>query len=283
VRSSIGKRFAPASIRRSSTATLFEAVQRKLADQRNDHHATRQKSEALLIGRIFDDRGNRMTPSHARKAGVRYRYYVSAALTQGQPELAGSVSRVPAVEIEQLVCDAVLKHLAEPSYGPAGDLVREHVARVEVGNGQIAITLHIAAGRESAEPENGTTPTVLSVPWRKNTNSPRREIIIPSGAEPSGVRPIRADTRAKLVAAIARGRSWLAQIQAGTLASVDEIAAREQCSKRHVTMTISLAFLAPDLVKAAVGGQLPHGIGVARLFDPPAEWERQRKVLGLLA
>src|SRR5712671_3108073 len=94
---------------------LFDAVQRNLADQRNDHHSMRQKSEALLIGRIFDDRGNRMTPSHARKAGVRYRYYVSAALTQGQPELAGSVSRLPAVEIEQLVCNAVVKLLAAAS------------------------------------------------------------------------------------------------------------------------------------------------------------------------
>jgi hypothetical protein len=37
-------------------------------------------------------------------------------------------------------------------------------------------------------------------------------------------------------------------------------------------MTISLAFLAPDLVKAAIEGRLPRGIGVARLCDSPAEW-----------
>jgi site-specific DNA recombinase len=37
-------------------------------------------------------------------------------------------------------------------------------------------------------------------------------------------------------------------------------------------MTISLAFLAPSLVKAAVEGRLPHGIGVARLFDAPVAW-----------
>src|SRR5438445_13541134 len=47
-------------------------------------------------------------------------------------------------------------------------------------------------------------------------------------------------------------------------------------------MTISLAFLAPDLVKAAVEGRLPHGIGVARLRDAPAEWSRQYAMLGLL-
>ena len=46
-------------------------------------------------------------------------------------------------------------------------------------------------------------------------------------------------------------------------------------------MTISLAFLAPDLVKAAIDGRLPHGMGVARLCDLPAEWSRQHQMLGL--
>jgi site-specific DNA recombinase len=46
-------------------------------------------------------------------------------------------------------------------------------------------------------------------------------------------------------------------------------------------MTISLAFLAPSLVKAAVEGRVPHGIGVARLFDAPVAWSRQHQTLGL--
>ena len=46
-------------------------------------------------------------------------------------------------------------------------------------------------------------------------------------------------------------------------------------------MTISLAFLAPNLVKAAIEGRLPHGMGVTRLIDLPAEWSRQHHVLGL--
>ena len=62
---------------------LFEAVQAKLSEQVNNHKAARMKSEALLVGRIFDDRGNRMSPSHARKRGIKYRYYLSSALLQG--------------------------------------------------------------------------------------------------------------------------------------------------------------------------------------------------------
>jgi hypothetical protein len=46
-------------------------------------------------------------------------------------------------------------------------------------------------------------------------------------------------------------------------------------------MTISLAYIAPDLVKAAIDGRLPHGMGVARLTDLPAEWSRQYQMLGL--
>ena len=37
----------------------------------------------LMIGRLFDDGGNRMGPSHARKGHVKYRYYLPAALLQG--------------------------------------------------------------------------------------------------------------------------------------------------------------------------------------------------------
>ena len=85
------------------------------------------------------------------------------------------------------------------------------------------------------------------------------------------------------MAAIARGRKWLEEITTDPDATSESIARRERCSPRKINKTISLAFLAPDLVKAAIEGRLPHGMGVARLFDLPAEWSRQRKVLGLAA
>jgi site-specific DNA recombinase len=73
----------------------------------------RATSESLLTGRIFDDRGNRMTPSHARKNGKRYRYYLSSSLIQGQAERAGSVRRVSAPEVETIVIEAVRKRLKD--------------------------------------------------------------------------------------------------------------------------------------------------------------------------
>ena len=52
---------------------LFDAVQAKLNEQRNNHTVARSESESVLIGRIYDDRGNRMTPSHVRNRGIKYR------------------------------------------------------------------------------------------------------------------------------------------------------------------------------------------------------------------
>jgi len=97
---------------------------------------------------------------------------------------------------------------------------------------------------------------------------------------PQDVRPIRSETRATLVTSIARGRRWLKELVSDPTASAERIAKREGCSGRTVNMTISLAFLAPDLVQAAIEGRLPRGMGVARLCDMPAEWSRQYDLLG---
>ena len=72
----------------------------------------------------------------------------------------------------------------------------------------------------------------------------------------------------KLVASIARGRRWLDELIADPTANTESIAGREGCSVRKVNMTISLAFLAPDLVKAAIDGRFPHGMGVAPPLRP---------------
>jgi hypothetical protein len=105
--------------------------------------------------------------------------------------------------------------------------------------------------------------------------------LLPEGTPPQQARRIRSENRARLVASIARGRRWLNELIAHATASAESIAKREGCSTRKVNMTISLAFLAPDLVKAAIEGRLAHGMGVTRLADLPAEWSRQYEMLGL--
>ncbi|MGA8955793.1 MAG: recombinase family protein, partial [Pseudolabrys sp.] len=134
---------------------------------------------------------------------------------------------------------------------------------------------------EQDEPVN-RDPQVLVVPWKKTPSKRPREIILPaSTSSHPDPRPIRAETRAKLVSAIAKGRHWLDQLIAGTVTNVEQIASAENCTVRQVNMTISLAFLAPSLVQAAVDGRLPRGVSVANLRDAPAVWSLQYARLGL--
>ena len=85
---------------------LFEAVQARLKDKAVTRRATRSQSPAFLMGLLYDDRGHRMSPSHANKKGVRYRYYVSQALLQKRKSEVGSIVRIAASEIEELVVAA---------------------------------------------------------------------------------------------------------------------------------------------------------------------------------
>lgn len=87
----------------------------------------------------------------------------------------------------------------------------------------------------------------------------------------------------KLVSAIARARRWLDAIISGKAAGIDAIAAREGLNERSARMTLSLTFLAPDILKAAVDGTLPRGFGVSRLVDMPASWVAERRAAGLPA
>src|SRR5215213_1728584 len=111
---------------------LFDAVQVKLSEQNNNHQTLRTSSNALLLGRLFDDHGNGMTPSHTCKQGVRYRYYLSSALLEGQAERPGSVRRVAATEIENVVIQSVRDHVKPAEAIDDRGLVEAYVERIEI-------------------------------------------------------------------------------------------------------------------------------------------------------
>jgi hypothetical protein len=137
------------------------------------------------------------------------------------------------------------------------------------------------ANPKGADPKRKPSRSVIEVPWHKTPSTRRREVLIPEAGPPPDTRPIRSENRAILVASIARGRRWLDELIADPAATTESIAGRESCTTRKINRTISLAFLAPELVKAPIDGRLPDGMGVARLADLSAEWSRQRRMLGL--
>ena len=205
----------------------------------------------------------------------------------------GSITRVSATQVEQPVLHVLREHRPDLAAVPNRELIERSVECVVLHPTTSEIKLCTdpsaedqdqadAAGADhSTAPTTGVAASVLQIPWLRATTNPRREIITPAQPEHSDHRPIRAETRATLVRAIALGRRWLDELVSGAVLGPEAIASREGCSRRQVNMTISLAFLAPDLVRAAVEGRLPRGVGVSRLIDPPIEWTRQWQMLGL--
>ena len=241
-----------------------------------------------MTGLLFDDAGHRMVPTHATKAGVRYRYYVSLPHLHGESKTAsvGSISRLPATDIEDTVVNSLNERLIVKQKNSNSSIARvddqkvilEQVGRIDVHEDRLAIRLKSADDKETSD---AADDNILSIPWQKPPSRRSRQILIPHGIPKSEVRPTRIERRARLVSAIARGRGWLDEIVSGSVTDIKQIATRQKCSVRQVNMTISLAFLAPDLVRAAVEGRLPRGIGVERLRDAPAEWSQQFEALGL--
>ena len=131
---------------------MFEAVQQKLSSNQSHKTLTRHKADHLLRDLLFDDAGHRMIATHATKAGLRYRYYVSQPGLHGESRTAalGSVSRVPAPEIEQAITSALQKHLADNNIeeGINGEQIKfDHttlatlVSRVEVQSNQLVTSV----------------------------------------------------------------------------------------------------------------------------------------------
>ena len=272
-----------ASMMPSWSADLFEAVQAKLAAGAVVRRLRLKASSAILTGRIFDDRGNRMTPTHSVKHGARYRYYVSRALVQQRREDAGSVLRVPAPEIESLVLAAVRRHLetnaheGQPVDRNDRDLVEHHIVRVVVKPGAIEVELVPTEDQPvTGDDHHGDpAPITLTLPWAPK-NFTAQKGIIHAPAESLTLNPERRDA---ILTAIAKARRWIDDLVAGRTASFAEIATCERKVKRLIRMRTTLAFLSPRIVIAIINGSAPTDLTVTALArslsDSWAEQERQ--------
>ena len=92
---------------------------------------------------------------------------------------------------------------------------------------------------------------------------------------------MKSENRARLLQAIRNGMVWLNELVDQTVSDTEALAQREGCSERTIRMTLSLAFLAPDIITAAIDGRLPRGLGLSRLTELPAGWVEQRRIVGL--
>jgi site-specific DNA recombinase len=269
---------------------LFEAVQTSLASKAVARQARLKASPAILTRRLFDDRGNPMTPTHTAKRGVRYRYYVSHVVLQRRVRDAGSVTRVSAPEIEAAVINAVSSHVANvdadlPPGAGEGELVARYVERVVITRDELEVSVtasghaqdHSQTTDERAAEDAGNAtavPVVIRIPWSSCTASAVKGIVHTPSADRRG--SMKPGTRDALLTAIAKARSWIEDIVAGRVASLAEIAAREGRVERHIRLLAPLAFVSPGVLLEIADGSPSATLGVTSLATAlPHSWSQQ--------
>ncbi len=272
-------------------SALFDAVQGKLAAQAVARRCRLRGSPALLTGRIFDDGGNRMSPTHANKCGARYRYYVSQAVLQKKPHAPGSVSRVPAAELEALVLAALRNHLNASGAGEQlpdndRDLVERHVERVTLTANHVELRLRqIVEQAQGFDAHDGastsqpaiTTMKTIAVPWSSPVPAAVKGII----HVPAHNTPIKPGRREALLIAIAKARNWIDDLAHGRVASFTVIARREGKAERHIRLLAPLAFLSPRIVSALLDGTAPADLTLTKLARAlPYSWTEQEQRVG---
>jgi site-specific DNA recombinase len=244
---------------------------------------------------LFDDRGNRMSPSHSNKKGVRYRYYVSQAVLQNRTELKGIVQRVSAPDIEGLVLAALRQHImtSNPEKEAStlssileGHLVARLVNKVTLLQKQIRIELG-RIGHEDQDYDDGKTdnylendlhPRMIVLPWAPPCFRAAKGIAY----SPSSTDLIAPHQRDEVLRAIARSGTWARELIDGHITSFSQLAQRENLNERHIRLLTPLAFLSPKMIKAIVDGRVSKDLTVGALARTlPPIWSHQETQFGV--
>ena len=274
-----------------SRCSLLKVQQPRVAEERG-------RAPSLLAGKLFDETGDRLTPSHTKmRSGKRLRYYVSRRLirkTKGDP--AGGW-RLPAPELEQAIAGLVRGKIAAPGFiaellpdasadeivalrdsletsdDTTTDIYLSLIERIDIAPGEmqlrlsaIAVAIRLAI---SAERLNEATLT-LSAPFTARKRGVETRLVINNA-------PMPRDTT--LIRNIALAQDWMAALKAGE--DIRGIAARHGTSKRRVQQLLEFAFLAPDIVKLILEGRQPVTLTSELLLRDgiPSDWVRQRRRL----
>lgn len=285
---------------------LWEEVQRRLTDKAARPRSGRggiDRRHAVtspLAGKLFDETGDRLTPSHSKtSSGKRLRYYVSGRLIRKSGKDHRSGWRLPAHDLEELIAGKIKERQANPSWAALacaeGDLdplntmtlrqaaemadlsaLLNLVDRVDVAPGRIDIRLSaerlgtwMGTSIDATDPET----LILRAPFRQRRRGVEQKLIVDNPA----ARP--DDT---LIRNVALAHGWFADLRAGS--SYGDIARRTGTSKRRIMQVVDLAFLAPDLTAEILDGLQPASLTSDLLIKQgiPSDWGDQRRLFDSL-
>ncbi|WP_136439371.1 recombinase family protein [Pacificoceanicola onchidii] len=278
---------------------VWDKVQDMLQSGAVVARGSRQKAtRSPLAGKLFDETGDRLTPSHSRKDGKRLRYYISRRLVKDRSRKHPDAWRLPADQVEGLLAELVGQHLTRPGAAAVMtvDLTAAELAdvpkklqdlgdaterlalieRADLQQGFLTVRLDEAmlADHLRCMPEKiNLAGLTIEAPFQMRRRGV--ELKLHLGEPP-------AEIDRTLVQNIVKGSSWLAMVIAGRTFS--EIADTEGVSKRRVQDVTNLALLAPDVLDGIATGEQPDGLTTDYLIKSrfSAVWSEQRQQFAAL-
>ena len=273
---------------------LFEQVQAVMAVNRiNRQHYDPKQS--LLSGKLYDDKGNAMSPSWSTGcSGKTYRYYVSQAIIRKEPSKLGKIGKISLPQLENFIDSWFEQFLREKakihsyiqhfevnkqkqilkllsSYTITRSIEKALIKRVQLNPNEVEITLHaeqivelfnaIYENREMRllKPEELKTENAYTEPYHISTIANGEKIIVGQFVEPKK-RP-----NAELIKILNQAYTWHLEIING--ASTQDIAKRDKVCVQYVRRILNLSFLSPKIVRAILNGTQPADCTLKKLLS----------------
>ena len=291
-------------------ADLFAEVQATLAGNRIERVSRHGHEPSLLTGLLHDADGERLTPSHALKKGMRYRYYVSHHLISGAKRETRGM-RLPAPGIEALVESRIAALLGDPAElasltqadddqagliasainrakdwptitaADKGQALRAFVSRIAILADRVEISIkptHLAAwirsGLASTSEADQHASAIITAPIRLQLRGQEMRLMFGDAQQaPAG--------HAALVRLLARAHAIKHRLfEVGS--TIEDVASAEDLMPSYVTRLVRLAFLAPEITGTILAGRHDPTITVSRLMADsrlPLDWSEQRRML----
>lgn len=278
------------------------------------------KAPSLLAGLVYDDSGERMSPTHANKKGTRYRYYVSQSLIKrGRPTASDAACRVPAADLESVVEDRICVLLKDEAAvfnaaGAATVAVRKSLIENAAylaqrwpalpASDKRAI-LHVLVSRIDVRPKTvdiAVRPAVLpdivkpDLDVRRlptSPDGPAKVLSVSAKVRRTGLEtkllvqgafgPAHRQADRSLLRLIAQARRFNDLLLSSNGATIAELAARVGVSRSYFTRVFRLSFLAPEIAKAILQGHQPSELSAIKLMGAgrfASVWSDQRRQLG---
>ena len=285
---------------------LFEQVQAVMANNRiNRQHYDPKKS--LLSGKLYDDKGNAMSPSWSTgSSGKKYRYYVSQALIRKEPGKLGKIGKVSLPQMENFIDSWFEQFLREKpkiysyiqqfevtkqkkllkflsSYTITRDIEKALIRRVQLSPNEVKITLNteqvlellnaIYENREMRQlkPEELKQENTYTEPYHIGTIANGEKIIVGQFVEP------RKRPNTELIKILNQAYTWHQDVISGT--STQDIAKRDKVCVQYVRRLLNLSFLSPKIVRAILNGTQPADCTLKKLLSiKTPNWQEQEQI-----